>query len=56
MRFFIIPVGWIYRHLRRSVEKMIGEDEVQSLENDIASFIDEVYDDTVGDLIKDESD
>ena len=51
MRFFIIPVGWITRHLRRSVEKMIGEDEVQSLENDFTSFINEVYDDTVGDLI-----
>ena len=52
MRFFIIPVDWITRHLRRGAAKIMGEDEVQSLENDFTSFINEVYDDTVGDLTK----
>ena len=56
MRFFIIPVGWITRHLRRGGAKIMGEDEVQSLENNFTSFINEVYDDTIGDLTKDESD
>ena len=52
MKFFIIPAGWIYRHLRRGTTKILGEEEVQSLENDVTAFIDEEYDDTIGDLME----
>ena len=52
MRFFIIPIGWIYRNLRRGASKILGKDEMQSLENDVTAFIDEVYDDTIGDLME----
>ena len=56
MRFFIIPIGWIYRNLRRGASKILGEDGVQSLENDVTAFIDEVYEDTVGDLARGQHD
>ena len=56
MRFFIIPLGWISTTLRHSATRLFGENETRSLENDIVqpveSFIDEVYEDSVGDAKK----
>ena len=56
MRFFIIPLGWISTTLRHSATRIFGEDEARSLENDIVqpilAFIDEVYEDSVGDAKK----
>ncbi|MBQ9661606.1 MAG: hypothetical protein IJV40_00480 [Oscillospiraceae bacterium] len=49
--FFIIPVTRIFRSLRKGAATILGEREVRSLENDAADFINEVYDDTVGDVI-----
>ncbi len=54
MKFFIIPLGWISRTLRLGTTRILGENEARSLENDIvqpiSTFIDEVYEDTVGDI------
>ena len=56
MRFFIIPLGLISRTLRHCATRILGEDEARSLENDIvqpiSAFIDEVYEDSVGDAKK----
>ncbi len=56
MRFFIIPLGWIATTLRHGAKRILGEDEVRSLENDfvqpISTFIDEVYEDSVEDAKK----
>ena len=48
MKLLIIPLNLISRSLR----KILGEREMQSLENDVTDFINEVYDDTVGDVVK----
>ena len=54
MRFFIIPLGFISRKLRHGATRVLGENEVRSLENDIfqpiLTFIDEVYEDSVGEV------
>ena len=54
MRFFIIPLGLISRTLRHCATRILGENEVRSLENDIfqpiSTFIDEVYEDSVGEV------
>ncbi len=54
MRFFIIPLGWISRTMRHGATRVLGEDEARSLENDIvqpiSAFINEVYEDTVGEV------
>ena len=56
MRFLVIPLGWLTRTLRHGATRVLGESEVRSLENDIVqpveSFIDEVYEDSVGDAKK----
>ena len=56
MRFFIIPFGWLSRTLRHGAIRILGENEVRSLENDfvqpISTFIDEVYEDSVEDAKK----
>ena len=56
MRLFVIPLGWLTRTLRYGATRVLGESEVRSLENDIVqpveSFIDEVYEDSVGDAKK----
>ena len=56
MRLLIIPIGRIYRCLRRGAARVLGEAEVESLESDVLTpvnvFVDEVYDDTVGDVAK----
>ncbi len=56
MRFFIIPLGWLSRTLRHGAARVLGEKEARSLENDIvqpvSTFIDEVYEDSVGDAKK----
>lgn len=53
MRFYIIPLGWISRTLRYGATRILGDKEARSLENDIvqpiSDFIDEVYEDSVGD-------
>ena len=58
MRIFFIPVSRIYRRLRMETSRLLGEEEVKSLENDIivpvAAFLDEVYDDTVGDVMREQ--
>lgn len=55
MKIFIIPVSRIYRIVRRGAVRFLGEEELESLENDavspVVNFIDEVYDDTVGDVM-----
>ena len=54
MRFFIIPLGFISRKLRHGATRVLGENEVRSFENDIfqpiSTFIDEVYEDSVGEV------
>ena len=54
MRFFIIPLGFISRKLRHGATRVLGENEVRSLEKDIvqpiSTFIDEVYEDSVGEV------
>ena len=54
MRFFIIPLGLISRTLRHCATRILGEDEARSLESDvvqpISTFIDEVYEDSVGEV------
>ena len=56
MRLLIIPIGRIYRCLRRGAARVLGEAEVGSQESDVltpvSAFVDEVYDDTVGDVAK----
>ena len=52
MNLLIIPISQIYRELRRGAAKLLGEKEIRSLENDAVDFINEVYDDTVGDVMK----
>ena len=56
MRFFIIPLGLISRTLRHCATRILGEDEARCLESDvdqpISAFIDELYQDTVGDAKK----
>ena len=56
MRFFLIPLGVIYRTLRHCATRIFGEDEARIVENDIvqpiSAFIDEVYEDSVGDAKK----
>ena len=56
MRFFVIPLGWLTRTLRRGAARVLGENEARSLENDIvqpvSTFIDEVYEDTIEDAKK----
>lgn len=52
MNLLIIPITQIYRGLRRGAAKLLGEKEVRSLENDAVNFVNEVYDDTVGDVMK----
>lgn len=56
MKLLIIPISQIYRGLRRGAARLLGEKEVRSLEKDVAvpvvDFINEVYDDTVGDVMK----
>lgn len=55
MKIFIIPVSRICRIVRRGAVRFLGEEELESLENDavspVVNFIDEVYDDTVGDVM-----
>ena len=48
MGILIIPISHVYKGLR----KILGEEEAKSLENDVTTFVNEVYNDTVGDLIK----
>lgn len=45
MGIIIVPVRPILR-------KILGENEVKSLEGDLTAFIGEVYDDTVGDVLR----
>ena len=52
MNLLIIPITQIYRGLRRGAARLLGERKVRSLENDAVDFINEVYDDTVGDVMK----
>ena len=52
MRVVIIPVGSVYRLLRKGAVRVLGDEEVRSLEDDAVGFIDEVYDDTIGDMKK----
>ena len=52
MKLLIIPITRIYRGLRRGAARLLGEKEVRALENDAVDFINEVYDDTVGDVKK----
>ena len=57
MRILIIPLRPVYRVLRRGALKILGKEELEDLKTDlvtpVAEFIDEVYDDTVGDLVRD---
>ena len=48
MGILIIPISQIFKGLR----KLLGNEEAKSLENDMTTFVNEVYDDTVGDLIR----
>ena len=48
MKLLLIPLNLISRSLR----KILGEREMQSLEKDVTDFINEVYDDTVVDAVK----
>ena len=52
MQFLIVPLGLIHRGL----EKVFGKKELDDLSSDlvkpVAEFVDEVYDDTVGDAAK----
>ena len=54
MSFFVIPLGWLTRTLGHGAARVLGENEVRSLENDViqpvSAFYDEVYDDSVGDV------
>ena len=52
MNLLIIPITQIYRGLRRGAAKLLGEKEVWALDNDAVDFINEFYDDTVGDVMK----
>ena len=56
MRFFIIPLGQIYRIVHKGAIKILGKDELEDLREDLVTpvmeFVDEVYDDTVEDLMK----
>ena len=58
MRIIIIPISRIYRRLRMEASRILGEDEVKSLESDVitpvTTFVGEVYDDTVGDAIREQ--
>ena len=57
MRFYIIPLGLVHRILRKGVTRILGKEELEDLRADlvtpITQFVDEVYDDTVGDVMKD---
>ena len=56
MRFVIIPLGF----LRKGMEKILGKKELENLEADlvdpVTTFADEVYNDTVGDVLRELSD
>ena len=56
MRFLLFLLGWISRTLRYGATRIIGEKEPRRVENDIvqpiSDFIDEVYEDSVGDAKK----
>ncbi len=52
MKLLIIPISQIYRGLRRGAARLLGEKEARSLEKDVVDFINEVYDNTVGDVMK----
>ena len=53
MRFYIIPVGPISRLFHKEADKIVGKGELEDLKECIVppviEFINEVYDDTVGD-------
>ena len=54
MSFFVIPLGWLTRTLSHGAARVLVENEVRSLENDViqpvSAFYDEVYDDSVEDV------
>ena len=56
MSFFIIPLGPISRLFRIGAAKILGKDEMEDLRSDlivpVTEFVDEVYDDTVGDVMR----
>ena len=56
MGFFIIPLGPVSRLLRRGALKVFGKEELEDLRSDlvvpVTEFVDEVYDDSVGDAVK----
>ena len=56
MGFFIIPLGPISRLFRRSALNVLGKEELEDLRSDlvvpVTEFVDEVYDDSVGDAVK----
>ena len=56
MGFFIIPLGTVSRLFHRTAVKVFGKEEVEDLRSDlvvpVTEFVDEVYDDCVGDAVK----
>lgn len=56
MRVFILPLGRLCRSLREGAVRILGREETESLENEIytpvADFVEEVLDDTVGDVMR----
>ncbi len=60
MGFFIIPIGPICRILRKGATKILGKKETEDLRADLVApvmdFVDEIYDDTVGDVMRDLTD
>ena len=57
MRFYIIPLGLVHRILHKGATRILGKEELEDLKSDlvtpITQFVDEVYDDTIGDVMKD---
>ena len=56
MSFFIIPLGSISRLFRKGAAKILGKDELEDLRSDlivpVTEFVDEVYNDTVGEVLR----
>lgn len=56
MRFYIIPLGPVCRLLHKAATSVFGKEELEDLRTDLVppvmEFIDEVYEDTVGDVKK----